>query len=329
MISCGMLQRLARLASCGLMVSAVSVCLGQTPSVQNESARRTGELTGDGVYVRSGPSMNHYTIMKLSTGDRVTIVGEENRWFQILPPKGAVSLVSDQYIDTTDGLRGVINGDNVRVRAGSTLEGVTDRYTVQMKLSKGAKVSIVARTDDGFYRIKPPRGATLWISLRYVEVVPDRLVRLEEKLGDVPPSAAIPELSPSDADGPDGDAQAKTSAGSEDQNNTRAPHPLDALPAPDQRYQLTTIDQNMRAEPEKPPPPRHPDPPVVPLRAIPHADATRSFGVPVREVMRWLRRRWRHRPSRASRSRATHARGGSPRRSPAHNHASVPRTSAR
>jgi len=122
------------------------------------------------VYVRSGDSLNHYTICKLQAGDKVTIVSERGEWLEILPPDGTFSLVSGDFVDTTDNQSGTINGDNVRVRAGSLLN--ENKYTVQTLLTKGTKVDILGRNPDGFVRIKPPAGATLWINRSFVGTGP-------------------------------------------------------------------------------------------------------------------------------------------------------------
>ena len=121
-----------------------------------------GEVAANDVYVRSGDSTNHYTICKLNAGDRVALVGQRGDWHEILPPEGVFSLISGDYVDTTDDKTGVVNGDNVRVRAGSALND--SKYTVQTMLSRGARVTILGRNPDGFLRIVPPTGATLWIN---------------------------------------------------------------------------------------------------------------------------------------------------------------------
>jgi uncharacterized protein YgiM (DUF1202 family) len=122
-------------------------------------------VTAHDVYVRSGPSANHYPVCKLGAGARVTVMGETGEWFEILPPDDAFSFVSGDYVDSPDGRKGVINGDNVRVRAGSVLDDFAHlKYVVQVHLAKGTEVDILARDPDGFLRIKPPAGATLWVS---------------------------------------------------------------------------------------------------------------------------------------------------------------------
>jgi uncharacterized protein YgiM (DUF1202 family) len=142
---------------------------------QTAPAERTvvgeAEITANDVYVRSGDSLNHYTICKLKAGDRVTVVGERGEWYEILPPEGTFSLLSGDYVDTTDNQKGVINGNNVRVRAGSLLN--ENKYTVQALLSKGVEVTILGRNPDGFLRIKPPQGATVWVSRAFAQLRSD------------------------------------------------------------------------------------------------------------------------------------------------------------
>ena len=146
-----------------------------------------GEVNSDNVYVRSGDSLNHYTICKLNAGRRVKIVAERGDWYEILPPEDAFSLISGDYVDSADGKHGVVNGNNVRVRTGSSLND--NKYTVQLLLSKGAEVSILGRNPDGFLKIKPPPGATVWVNRSLVERVPDSLVKLE---GETKTSGAAP-----------------------------------------------------------------------------------------------------------------------------------------
>ena len=146
-----------------------------------------GELSGNNVYVRSGPSTNYYPVTKLRAGDRVRVIGQEDDWLAIVPPEGCYSLIADTYVDPGDGVHGVhgvVNGDNVRVRAGSLLQP-NQYYASQAKLSKGAVVDILGHAGEfgvdrqGYYKIVPPAGVKLWISGQYVERVPEALLKLE------------------------------------------------------------------------------------------------------------------------------------------------------
>jgi len=164
------------LCSIGCMLSVCLFCPVAYAQSSDPSVIGVGEVTTNDLYVRSGDSLNHYTITKLQAGDRVTIVSQRGNWFEILPPEGVFSLISGDFVDTTDDRTGVINGNKVRVRTGSLLN--ESKYTVQTHLSKGMEVTIFGRNPDGFLRIQPPDGATVWISREYVQMVP------ENRLGD-------------------------------------------------------------------------------------------------------------------------------------------------
>ena len=110
---------------------------------KTETTPRPAEVTGADVYVRSGPSSNHYPVVKLNAGDRLTVVGENREWYEILPPEGTFSFISGDYVDTGDNKTGVVSGNGVRVRAGSVLpEFAKNKYVVQTKLSRGAEISL-------------------------------------------------------------------------------------------------------------------------------------------------------------------------------------------
>jgi len=198
-----------------------------------------GEVTANDVYVRSGDSLNHYTISKLKAGDRVSVVSERGEWYEILPPEGTFSLVSGDFIDTTDNQSGVINGDNVRVRAGSLLN--ENKYTVQTLLAKGTPVSILGRNPDGFVRIKPPTGATLWVNRSYVQL---------RTGGTTPPVREDVGASPSQADAAIVVAPAVTASAAESAKKLAAP--MSGPASTTWRRQLEEIDVAARAELAKP-----------------------------------------------------------------------------
>jgi len=147
---------------------AVAACcassFGQSPGVR--PILRYAEVNANDVYVRSGDSTNHYTVCKLQAGDKVAVLSQRGEWVEILPPEGTFSLISGDYVDTTDDKTGVVSGDRVRVRAGSNLND--SKYTVQAMLDRGASVTILGRNPDGFLKIKPPAGATLWIHADFI-----------------------------------------------------------------------------------------------------------------------------------------------------------------
>lgn len=229
-----------------IQASVLLVCT--TALLAQPATSRSGDLyevSANDVYVRSGASLNHYTICKLNAGDRVTVVGEKGKWHEILPPEGTFSLISGDFVDTADDKSGVINGNNVRVRAGSHLN--THKYTVQRLLSMGAEVTILGRNADGFVRIAPPEGATLWMSgeflapISYGAATQRKVEAPEGQSTDKPQSAALlADTATVSSERPPVSKARKTSRG-------RGPM-LAALPSTRERDTLALIDNEVEIE---------------------------------------------------------------------------------
>lgn len=208
-----------------------------------------GVVMADDVYVRSGPSLNHYTICKLGKGARVSVLGEKSGWMEILPPAEAYSLISSDYVDTVDKQSGVVNGNNVRVRAGSLLN--KNKYTVQTMVSRGFELQIVGENPDGFFRIKPPAGATLWINKEFVTVGGEVVVTSEpaDSLGvassDEGQSFVASASSAVDVAGHGSGSVTQT-------KRTATLSSLDTIPTTVQRAELKRIDADAERELGKP-----------------------------------------------------------------------------
>lgn len=182
-----------------MLLAGLSAQLQEQPPESQEVAKpkpsiKIGEVTGDNVYVRSGPSTNYYPVMRLPVGSRVVMVAKRPAWVGIAPPKGAFSLVARQYVDPDGENKGVINGDRVWVRAGSDLS--TQRYAKQARLNKGAAVTLLGETDE-YYKITPPKGATLWISDEFVRVVGEETAAAQpEDLPEPQPATQVTQAAP-------------------------------------------------------------------------------------------------------------------------------------
>lgn len=246
-----------------------------------------GEVTGRDVYVRSGPSLNHYETCKLQLGDRVSIVGEKGDWLEIVPPAHAFSLISGEYVDTTDQKTGMVNGENVRVRAGSELNA--NKYTVQTLLTRGSTVEILGTNPDGFVRIKPPKGATLWVNRTYIKALGPGLSEPVAAATTDPPGASTadgstkPETAattPTDGPANDGPAMAakpsdgpsrpdvpRPAPGSKKVELTARPAELPAMGSP-HRKALEALDEVARGELAKPASQREWAPLIEKFRAI-------------------------------------------------------------
>jgi uncharacterized protein YgiM (DUF1202 family) len=129
----------------------------------------TAEIIGTEVYVRSGPGTAYYQCGKLSAPQRVNVVGfTHNNWFQITPPPGSFSWISKTYVelDKANPKKGVVTGDAVRIWAGSDFVEPMRSSSLQTKLNKGDSVDIVGAPEGegDYYKITPPKDASLWIS---------------------------------------------------------------------------------------------------------------------------------------------------------------------
>jgi uncharacterized protein YgiM (DUF1202 family) len=171
-------QSLCTVIVIGLTVSAFAADVN-LPVEPNQPAAATlsfpyiAEVTGTDVYLRSGPGTNYYRCGKLNTPEKVEVVGSEYGWSKIVPPPGSFSWISKQYItfDTDHAGEGIINGDNVNIRAGSEFVEPIHSTSVQLQLNKGAKVKLLGEEKDDYYKIAPPEGAYLWVSTEYLKNV--------------------------------------------------------------------------------------------------------------------------------------------------------------
>ncbi len=138
------------------------------------------EITGDNLYVRSGPGTNFYDCGKLNKGDKVKVIGKQFSWARVVPPAGSFSWISMQYvsIDPDNPTVGSVTGDRVRVYAGSDSRKPLHSMTLQGKLDRGDKVKLLGEQMDDYYKIVPPSFAYLWVSINFtkplkqVEVAP-------------------------------------------------------------------------------------------------------------------------------------------------------------
>ncbi len=162
------------------------------------------EITSDDVYVRSGAGTNYYYCGKLRKGDKVTVVGTKFSWSQITPPAGSYSWISKQYIqaDQQDPTNGTVIGDAVRVYAGSDDVQPMHSTSMQVKLNKGDKVTLLGVEKDGYCKIEPPEGAYLWVSTQYTSPLGSLAAPVQQS---VPvPAAVIKPAQASDVNSPEG-----------------------------------------------------------------------------------------------------------------------------
>jgi uncharacterized protein YgiM (DUF1202 family) len=159
---------------------------------QTPSFPYIAQITDDNVYLRSGPGTNYYICGKLNKTDMVKVVQQKYGWSRVVPPEGAFSWISKQYIeiDATNPSVGVVTGDNVRVRAGSADNNPLHSDQVQGTFDKGDRVRLMDEEQSDYYKIYPPSFAYLWVSTQYTKplgTAPEEAKpaeEVEEKPGD-------------------------------------------------------------------------------------------------------------------------------------------------
>jgi uncharacterized protein YgiM (DUF1202 family) len=131
----------------------------------NSKNAAIGEINGDNVEVRSAAGENYYPTMKLTKGQKVTVVGEKFGWLKIVPPDGSFCYVAKAYMDKGAGETATANRDNVNVRAGSVLN--TLKTTVVGKLDSGQPAKVLGEIDE-YYKIAPPADAFVYVKKDFV-----------------------------------------------------------------------------------------------------------------------------------------------------------------
>jgi uncharacterized protein YgiM (DUF1202 family) len=173
-----LIQRAALTTTVGLsVVVAPIVCFGQAagqdevaPAVETGKQPVPCVVNADAVVVRSGPGENYYPTMKLDKGAKVTVVGHKFGWLKVIPPEGSFSYIGKAFVARNgDGTTGKLTNNDVRVRAGSSLNEMVS--IVQSQLSTGTEVQIIGEKNE-FFLIKPPAGAFLYISEKYLDPIP-------------------------------------------------------------------------------------------------------------------------------------------------------------
>jgi hypothetical protein len=153
-------------------LTAIFVNLVFAPLLAAEETPYSARVTGEDVYVRSGPGVNYYPTDKLQPGDMVEVYRQDpGGWCAIRPPKNAFSWVeADKLKPLGDGLAAATEGQLV-VRVGSSLSDLRD--VIQVRLERNERVEIFAAPERegaaAWVKIAPPAGEFRWISTRFLE----------------------------------------------------------------------------------------------------------------------------------------------------------------
>ncbi|HEX7380009.1 MAG TPA: SH3 domain-containing protein, partial [Pirellulales bacterium] len=157
-----------RLLTAACAFCAASAALGQ-------QFPYTAFVNAPDVYLRCGPGDNYYPVAKLEHGQKVEIYRHDpGGWYAIKPPEGSFSWVSAEFVEPRQGNLGMVIGEHVVARVGSSFSDTRD--VIQVRLDRGEEVEILEAREfnsgpaaQTWYKISPPAGEFRWISGRYVD----------------------------------------------------------------------------------------------------------------------------------------------------------------
>jgi hypothetical protein len=156
-----------------LSILACVVCCARPASA--EQFPYTAYVTARDVYIRSGPGEKYYPVARLDRGCEVEVYRHDpGGWYAIRPPAECFSWVSAEFIEPHQGNTGVVTGDRVVARVGSSFSDMRD--VIQVRLDRGEEVEILEAHEfnsvpaaQTWYKIAPPAGEFRWISSRYLD----------------------------------------------------------------------------------------------------------------------------------------------------------------
>lgn len=138
----------------------------------------TGKITANKVRMRTRPDLEGHIIRQVQKNDLFLVVGEENDFYAIEPPKETKAFVFRSYI-----LDDTVEANRVNIR----LEPHQDAPVIG-QLEAGAKVkSHVSPINHKWLEITPPKTTHFYVSKEFVTSAggPDYLTKMTERKGQV------------------------------------------------------------------------------------------------------------------------------------------------
>ncbi len=213
------------------------------------------EIANDDVYIRSGPGTQYYNSGKARKGDKVKVVANKFSWLQVVPPAGSYSWISKQYvqIDPQNNTSGTVIGEAVRVYAGSDEVQPMHSTSMQVKLNKGDKITIVGEEKDGYCKIAPPEGAYLWVSSQNTKSLGTLMAPIPTAPTITTPTSTMPATAHPMPASPFPTNPGELKAPASSPNDPNAPSPTPVVPMEEQRIgEVQALKEKVEAEHAKP-----------------------------------------------------------------------------
>jgi len=154
-------------------VSSQYIAIADNKPEPSETPYSANGTANNNINVRKGPNTTYAKVGSLKKNAKVTIVAKSsNNWYKI-KFNSSYGYVSSQYItiptnkpnpsETPYSANGAVN-NNLNAR-----KGPDTTYAMVATLKKNSKVTIVAKTDNGWYKIKLNNGYA-YVSSQYIAI---------------------------------------------------------------------------------------------------------------------------------------------------------------
>jgi hypothetical protein len=138
----------------------------------------TGKVVGNRVRLRGEPALEGHIVQELRAGDCLVVVGENEGYYAVRPPKGTKAFVFRTFV-----LDNIVEGSHVNVRLQPDLDS-----PIIGQLNTGDRVEGAICPGNGkWLEIEPPAGVAFYIAKEYIEHVGDAnyLARHEQRTNEV------------------------------------------------------------------------------------------------------------------------------------------------
>ncbi len=171
-----------------LTLQALCIMLFLTACTANALAFEpfSGEVTSEGINVRSDSTTTSEVICSLKPGERFEVVAERYDWYKIRVPKSASIFIHKNMVEPLEGKTFTVIKENVNVRLGPSESSV-----ILGRVNKGDAVTVIEGQGD-WYRIAPVATSFAWIHAKFVRKLKpgESLKSGTQKKEDLPRAAA-------------------------------------------------------------------------------------------------------------------------------------------
>ena len=142
-----------------------SVARAEQTSAEKFQFPFIGKVKATELNIRGGPSDKYGVLARLKYGDTLTVLSQQNDWYQVTPTAGIAFYVSTKYLHVTKDNRAEVSAELLNVRTATNT-----KQPPLSQLKRGDSVTVVA-TSGEWTQINAPQGIGVWVSSKYIDYV--------------------------------------------------------------------------------------------------------------------------------------------------------------